>query len=447
MSYNTDIQSITARIQALIEKANTLPDSGGAELPTLTNPGDANTLLNGYELIGQDGNIISGAIPIKSSINFTISGHTLTVPSGYYSSAATARVSTTYLSTPKITVDSTGLITAVVTQLSSGYIASGSRSSTKQLSVLSAQTITPGTHLQRLSSGYYLTGAQTILGDSNLVPNNIVSGKSIFGVIGTAATGGGGTTVDDVSKQIIEGTITAIADDEIETIGSYVFYRRASLTTVSFPACRSIGGSAFGYCSSLTTVSFPVCTSIGGNAFSDCHSLTTASFPACRSIGGSAFGYCSSLTTVSFPVCTSIGGNAFYRCYSLTAVSFPVCTSIGSNAFYSCSSLTTVSFPVCTSIGSSAFYRCYSLTAVSFPVCTSIGGSAFYGCQRLSTLMLGASTVCTLANSNVFTSTPYAGYSSYFSGTPYIYVPASLLTKYQSATNWTYFSSYFRSLE
>jgi hypothetical protein len=30
---------------------------------------------------------------------------------------------------------------------------------------------------------------------------------------------------------------------------------------------------------------------------------------------------------------------------------------------------------------------------------------------------------------------------------PYIYVPASLLTAYQTATNWTYFSKYFSAIE
>lgn len=117
-------------------------------------------------------------------------------------------------------------------------------------------------------------------------------------------------------------------------------------------------------------------------------------------------------------------------------------TTIGKYAFYSCASLTTVSFPACTSIGGNAFRNCASLTTVSFPVCTSIGSNAFYSCFRLSSLTLGASVVCTLSNSTAFASTPYAGYSSYFSGTPHIYVPVSLVDAYKSATNWTYFASY-----
>ena len=49
-----------------------------------------------------------------------------------------------------------------------------------------AATITPGTSNQTIASGTYLTGTQTISGDTNLVSGNIVAGKSIFGVVGSA---------------------------------------------------------------------------------------------------------------------------------------------------------------------------------------------------------------------------------------------------------------------
>ena len=47
-----------------------------------------------------------------------------------------------------------------------------------------AQTYTPTTTDQTISSGLWLTGAQTIKGDANLVASNIRSGVSIFGVSG-----------------------------------------------------------------------------------------------------------------------------------------------------------------------------------------------------------------------------------------------------------------------
>ena len=55
---------------------------------------------------------------------------------------------------------------------------------TGTMATKSAATYTPSTSNQTISSGYYLTGTQTIKGDSNLVASNIKSGVSIFGVNG-----------------------------------------------------------------------------------------------------------------------------------------------------------------------------------------------------------------------------------------------------------------------
>jgi molybdopterin converting factor small subunit len=52
----------------------------------------------------------------------------------------------------------------------------------------SAQTYTPTTTNQVISAGQYLSGAQTVRGDANLLAANILSGKSIFGVAGNAAS-------------------------------------------------------------------------------------------------------------------------------------------------------------------------------------------------------------------------------------------------------------------
>ena len=48
-----------------------------------------------------------------------------------------------------------------------------------------AQTYIPTTADQTISSGRWLTGAQTIKGDANLVASNIRAGRTIFGVEGT----------------------------------------------------------------------------------------------------------------------------------------------------------------------------------------------------------------------------------------------------------------------
>ncbi|MCX4249090.1 MAG: hypothetical protein OSJ65_04940, partial [Bacilli bacterium] len=56
---------------------------------------------------------------------------------------------------------------------------------TGTISSKGAATYTPGTSNQTIASGQYLSGAQTIKGDANLVAGNIVKGKTIFGVTGT----------------------------------------------------------------------------------------------------------------------------------------------------------------------------------------------------------------------------------------------------------------------
>ena len=55
------------------------------------------------------------------------------------------------------------------------------------ISSQAAKTITPGINNQiAVAPGVYTTGAITVSGDINLVASNIIAGKSIFGISGTA---------------------------------------------------------------------------------------------------------------------------------------------------------------------------------------------------------------------------------------------------------------------
>lgn len=65
------------------------------------------------------------------------------------------------------------------------------------------QTITPKTSNQTLNKGYY-KGNITVKGDSNLVASNIVKGKSIFGIAGSATVSSLG------GKKWAEGTSSSI---------------------------------------------------------------------------------------------------------------------------------------------------------------------------------------------------------------------------------------------
>ena len=120
------------------------------------------------------------------TVNPTTSTQIIKPDSDYngLSSVTVNAINTVTQATPSISISNSGLITASSTQ-SAGYVASGTKNSTKQLTTKSTTTITPSTFSQTIASGTYLTGTQTIKGDSNLIAGNIKNGTSIFGVTGT----------------------------------------------------------------------------------------------------------------------------------------------------------------------------------------------------------------------------------------------------------------------
>ena len=157
-------------------------------------------------------------------------------------------------------------------------------------------------------------------------------------------------------------------------------------------------------------------------------------------IGNQVFASCSALTAVSFPNVQTIGNYAFNSCSALTTASFPNVKSIGNSVFYNCSALTTAIFPNATYIGTSAFGSCGALTAVSFPNVQTIGNYAFNACVMLTSVVLLNSSVASLSNANAFNSTPISR-STYTGSFGSIYVPASLVDSYKSATNWSTYAS------
>ena len=118
----------------------------------------------------------------SKSISPSTSIQTVTADSGYdgLSDVTVDAMPTGALGTPTVNA-STGVVTASVA--TSGYLDT-SATKTLQLTIKSSATITPGTTDQTIAAGQYLTGTQTIKGDANLIPGNIISGKSIFGVSG-----------------------------------------------------------------------------------------------------------------------------------------------------------------------------------------------------------------------------------------------------------------------
>lgn len=223
-------------------------------------------------------------------------------------------------------------------------------------------------------------------------------------------------------------------------------------------------------------------SSISGAAkFSSCRDLKMAAFPNCVNIGNhtstawssdeSAFYYCTNLSYVYLPNCTTIGNQTFQGAGNIStglSINAPKLTTLGGCAFQN-SKLITADFPLVSFVGQECFRGAILLKYAFLPLLSgSVYNRLFFGCSNLSIVRLGnvawfapsddnghifgncynlvslyltqCSSVPTLTQSQAFNSTPIAGYSGSTSSSAHIYVPASLLTAFQSATNWVYFS-------
>lgn len=189
--------------------------------------------------------------------------------------------------------------------------------------------------------------------------------------------GGGGLSFADYCDGLVNGTLETIVDNSITKFppNTRLFYGQTSLKSVSFNALTSFEGSDY--------------------MFRNCSNLESASFPVLAKLGQSSsyFEGCSKLTSIDFKT----ANNGY----------------IGSNMFKNCSLL--------------AFA---DLGAPS----VRINGGAFNGCSSLKTVVIRKdNSVLPLNNIDAFSNSPFD--SGGTGGT--LYVPQSLISSYQSASNWS----------
>lgn len=145
-------------------------------------------MVQGAKARNEFGTLIEGGIPIRSMSDVIDRGSYIEVIQGYYQRPFVYHLMVSTSSEPSVSVSDDGLIEAAFSQ-TAGYVEEGTITATQQLPTHEAQTITPGVETVTIEAQHFLSGAQIIEGDANLVPENIVSGVSIFGVEGAAQTG------------------------------------------------------------------------------------------------------------------------------------------------------------------------------------------------------------------------------------------------------------------
>ena len=195
--------------------------SAGTNTLTLTKTVSVtpNVTTAGYISSGTAGNSsvsLTASVNTRSSSDLTVSGNTITAPSGYYGSNASKSVESGSVTAPStisgtsatvstgtntLTLSKTVSVTPTVS--TAGYVSSGtagnsSVSLTASVTTKGAATITPTGSQQTISSGTYLTGAQTIqaVTTSNLTAENIKNGVTVKV----------GTSTDDDSVTSVTGT-------------------------------------------------------------------------------------------------------------------------------------------------------------------------------------------------------------------------------------------------
>ena len=282
----------------------------------------------------------------------------------------------------------------------------------------------------------------------------------------------------------VVGTVRYLNITSFGDLPTYAWYNTNKFHTITLKNCENIGASAFYGCGSLqevitnTTIkslgiySFFNCTNlestlvlddtiteIPNNCFQNCKKVKLNLPKNLTKIGSSGLNQCESLIATELPqTLNDVEGYGLYRCTNLTASIMPVISTMGNYAFaYSgvtfkeipkgsvlaqyafayCDGLTNLTISNDGAIPNYCFRYCDNLSSVEIDgEITSVGSYAFGNCSKLKTFTIHRATPPTL-QSNTFSLTTLDT----------IYVPASALETYKSATNWSRYADIMAGIE
>lgn len=123
-------------------------------------------------------------------------------------------------------------------------------------------------------------------------------------------------------------------------------------------------------------------------------------------------------------------------------------TKVRNYMFYQNNAIKNVELSIATEIGEKAFYQCKNLESIKVPLVKNFENSACGTCYSLIKVLIEQTdAICKLSSSNTFSTcyhilgTTNSTYNPNGDKDGYIYVPASLLSQYKVATNWSVYAT------
>ena len=242
--------------------------------------------------------------------------------------------------------------------------------------------------------------------------------------------------------------------ENVSTVGDAVFSSCSGLATIkgkhatSDHKCLIIDGRLIAFApAGVTSCSIPSgVTSIGDQVFHECRYLKSITIPeGVTSIGYTAFGFCESLESITIPQSvTRIGNYAFQHCKALggfygkyTSDDHHCLVVDGRLVGFARAGLTEYSIPADVEyIDYGVFTDCTSLECVTIPAAVFyIADYAFAGCTSLSSITVFAAVPPSFPE--------WMEQPASFDDTNNcpIYVPASVVDTYKTASGWSDYAS------